>query len=219
MRPLRPLLFAAALAVVAAARAASPDSATPYASLYRVIVPAKTLEQSKRLKAVPRIQSKLDGVAPEGIRLTIRAKSGDIAVPVARDGALDFPLRDDLLAENPPVETNQPKGSLSLTTTVELRLTNAPEVPAREIEAALAEADAIIARQAVDGGHPKVRGVEFLFPEGAGGVTVRGTTERLLIPDATGRVVLMRDHELAEPDARIAFAARPLQALPYLGGR
>jgi len=215
MRCVLTALFA--LLLPSAALPAPPDSATPYAALYQVILPARALASSARLKAVPRIESKLDGIPPERIRLTIHARAGDIHVPVARDGAIDFPLRDDLLAENPPVETNQPKGSLSLSTTVELRLADATEIPARELEAALAEADRFLARQPLEGGQTKVRGVEFVFAHGAGGVTVRGSTERLLVPDASGRVVLMRNHELADGDALVAFATRPVQALPYLG--
>jgi hypothetical protein len=44
----------------------------------------------------------------------IDAKSGRIALPIGADGAFSVPMREDLVAEDPWVLVNQPKGTMQL---------------------------------------------------------------------------------------------------------
>lgn len=199
----------AALAAAAGAHAAEIE----YAVVYRALGAAREIAAYPKLVAVQRIESKRAGIPPRAIRIAIRARAGEIAVPVASDGTLRLPIDDALLAENPVVETNQPPGSLTLTVSVELPRPEASVLGCAEVEAALAQADALLASQRV---RTRVRGVEFQFARGAGGVTLRGDGERTLVPDRHGRVVVMRDPELRERYREIELSAPPLRILPFL---
>jgi hypothetical protein len=48
------------------------------------------------------------------ITASIQAKSGPIPVPIGPDGVFSVPLRDDLLAEDPWILVNQPRGTMEL---------------------------------------------------------------------------------------------------------
>jgi hypothetical protein len=184
-----------------------------YAVVHRALGAAREIAAYPRLVAVQRIESKRAGIPPRAIRIAIRARAGEIPVPVAADGTVRLPIDDALLAENPIVETNQPPGSLTLTVSVELPRPAAPLLGCAEVEAALVEADALLASQR---SRSRVRGVEFLFARGAGGVTLRGEGERTLVPDRHGRVIVMRDPDLRERYREIELSAPPLRILPFL---
>lgn len=186
----------------------------PYATLHGVLGAVKSVQPYPHLRAVQRIESKSSDVTPKAIRLSIRTAAGEVDVPVAVDGQLDFPVKPELLAENPVVVTNQPAGSLTLSVSIELPPPSRAEWPAAELREALEQADAFFAASpGHDGRH--VRGVEFRFDAGEGSVTVRGETERLLVPDADGRVLLMREGDLANA-TDVALGAKPKRVLPFL---
>jgi hypothetical protein len=65
--------------------------------------------------AEPLIESKGHQLVPANTMLTIQSHTGVINVSVSRDGAIEnFPISNELLAENPSVIANQPKGSSEL---------------------------------------------------------------------------------------------------------
>jgi hypothetical protein len=209
------LLLLAALALPAAA--AEPGNATPYAALYGALAPAREMAAYDRLLAVQRIESKRDGVAPTAIRLTIQARAGAIAIRPAPDGSIAFPMDDALLAENPPVVTNQPKGSLTLSVMPALKLPPTQRWLVADIRAALAQVEDLLARSPVEGAAAKVRGAELQFAPGSdASVTVRGDSERLLVADAQGRVLLVLDGDLAGA-REVELSHAPALALPWLG--
>jgi hypothetical protein len=213
------LALALGLAAPPRARAADDAGATPYAVLYRALSPALEVEGDPRLRAVQRIESKLDGVRPQDIEVTIDARAGAIRVPVAADGRAAFPLRDDLLAENPPVRSNQPRGSLTVSVTLALAPPSATWVPVDELRAALEAAEQWLSRKAAAEGlpPPAVRGVELRFPPAAGAsATLRGASERLLVADAEGRIVLVRDGDLADGTRAVDLSQLPLEVLPWV---
>ena len=208
-------LFLAALALPAAA--AEPGNATPYAALYGALAPAREMAAFDRLVAVQRIESKQDGVRPTAIRLTIQARSGAIAIRPAADGSISFPMDDALLAENPPVVTNQPRGSLTLSVMPALKLPTSLRWSVEDIRAALAQVEELLARSPVEGASTSVRGAELQFAAGSdASVTVRGESERLLVADADGRVLLVLDGDLAGA-REIELSRAPELALPWLG--
>ena len=211
----RALAFATVLLLSAVPAASAAE--VEYAVLFRMLDAARGIERFDRLRAVQRIESKRPGVQPADIRLSVQAGTGAIAVPIATDGQLRFPLSQELLQENPVVLTNQPQGSLTLTLSIELALSPAPRIPAAELRAALEQVDAMFAGR---GGPapPRVRGVEFHFADPVNaGLTLRGATERLLLPDGEGRVVLMRDSDLADDALEVEVATTPAQVLPFFG--
>ena len=199
----------AALAAASGARAAEIE----YAVVYRALGAAREIAAYPKLVAVQRIESKRTGIPPRAISIAIHARAGEIPVPVAADGTIALPIDDALLAENPVVETNQPPGSLTLTVSVELPRPAVPVLACAAVEAALVEADALLASQRA---RTRVRGVEFLFARDTGGVTLRGDGERTLVPDRHGRVIVMRDPDLRERYSEIELSAPPLRILPFL---
>lgn len=211
---------AACFAAPAMPQAASGSGGTPYAVLYQALSPALDVEDDPRLRAVQRIESKLPGVRPDAIEVVIEARGGEIRVPIGADGRARFPLRDDLLAQNPPVRSNQPRGSLTVSVTLALAPPRSTRVPVAELLDALAAADTWLAGKAVAEGlpPPAVRGVELRFPPGAGAsATLRGaSSERLLLADAAGRIVLVRDADLAEGAREVELSQLPLEVVPWL---
>lgn len=211
-------LLLAALLVPLSSHAGEPvSSMTPYNVLYDVLAPARAIRSYDRLLAIERVESKLPGVGATDIRITIRAKNGAIPVPVGTDGSVDFPTADALLAENPLVETNQPKGSLALTVNVALRVPEALQVPWADLVAALKQADDLFAKAPAGRPAQQIRGVEIHFAPGApASVTVAGKSERLLKADALGRIVLIRDTVADGERPTLVFSQRPILLLPYV---
>jgi hypothetical protein len=130
-------------------------------------------------------------------------------------------LRDDLLAENPPVSSNQPRGSLTVSVTLALPNPASTRLPAEDLRSALRAVDAWLARQADAGGTARgvAGGVEFRFPSAAGAsLTVRGDDERFLLADAAGRIVVMREAVL-ERATFIELSQLPLEVVPWIAPR
>jgi hypothetical protein len=188
-----------------------------YADLYRVLEAGQVLAKYPRLAAVQRITSRRAEVRPEQIEVIIEARSGAIRVPIAADGRAEFPLRPDLLAENPSVRSNQPQGTLSVTVSFELKPPAATAVPYVELSAALDEAERALAELGAGGERARVAGIEFRFPPGVEGrmVVVLPDREDLYLSDPQGSVVLKR----LPGDGRqalVQFDPLPIQALPLL---
>lgn len=193
------------------------SSTTPYQALYEVLSPVRTIRAHDRLVALERVASKSGDVPPQDIRIVIHARAGDIAVPVGADGSVDFPADEALRAENPAVETNQPKGSLSLTVKAGLRVPEALIVKWSEFTAALAQADALYANAPGAVSTVKARGIEIHFKPGtAASVTVQGRSERLLRPDSSGRILVTREMVVDAEQPNLVFSQRAISILPYV---
>jgi hypothetical protein len=184
--------------------------------LYGVLAPVQAIRAYDHLVAHERIASKSPDVEPQAIHIVIHAKRGDIVVHVAADGSVDFPVDEAMHAENPMVETNQPKGSLGLSVTAGLRLPDALQVTWAQIDASLVQADELAAKNG--GGAPARRasGVEFRFPPGpVASLTVQGRSERLLKADADGRIVVMRAMIVDSEKPTLQLSRRPDSAVPF----
>jgi hypothetical protein len=201
-----------------AASAAPATGDVPYAVLYRALEPTLAMRRYPRLAAIQRVESKLPGIDPASIRIRIGDGASVVVVPVARDGAMEFPLDAALLAANPAVRTNQPAGSLTLSVTLALRVPEGARIPVAAIREALAEADALMASGIAGAGPQRARGAEFRFArDAAASLSLRGAVERLLVADREGRIVLMRDPDLQAPAGLLEFSTAPLLVLPWMG--
>jgi len=208
-----------ALLVLSPLAAAEDVSTTPYAMLYQVLSPVRTIGDYDSLVAIERIESKLANVKPTDIRVVIHAKAGAIAVPIAADGTVKFPVTDALREENPPVETNQPKGSLALSVSVALRGMDRLRVPWRDVENGLAQVQKFYAATAPAGASaPSARGIEIHFAPGAAAtLTIEGASERLLMADGAGRIVVMREMLSEKEQPTLVFSRAPDFVIPYAG--
>ena len=83
--------------------------------IYRLQQAQLNLSRSHtNLALVLQMRSTSPTVKSSDIKVSIEAKSGSIPVAVGPDGAFIVPMRDDLLAEDPWIRVNQPKGTMEL---------------------------------------------------------------------------------------------------------
>jgi len=209
-------LFAVLIAFAALRPAHADTSSVPYIALYESLRPALEITGRDHLVAKARIQSKRPGVEPESIRLQILARGGTRTIQVGDDGELLFPLEESLRDENPIVQSNQPKGSLTLSVAIGMKVPQGTRFPYAEIATGI---DQLRSVMAVDGADVRshVRGVEFWFRRGSDArVGVIGPVERLFIADRMGRIVLDDSAELREGGVMLDLSEKPLQILPSL---
>ncbi len=200
---------------LAQSTAGETTSTTPYLTLYQVLSPVTRIGAYDHLVAIERIESKRPGVRPQDIRVVIHARQGAIPVPVAADGEVKFPVSDALRAENPPVETNQPKGSLALVVNVALHVPDHKRMAWSEVEAGLAQVKAFYA-ETQGTSAPAISGVEVHFPAGESAMlTIEGKNERLLMADPLGRIIVTREMALESSTPVLVFSRAPEFVVPY----
>jgi hypothetical protein len=113
MKKIRRLILAV-LALVLSLTSANGDNSIPYAKLYDLFHRGAAIN-SPNVRPIFVVASKDSAVRPASITLTIQAKSGPIHIKIDPDGEIQgFPLTPALLSENPPVLTNQAKGTLMI---------------------------------------------------------------------------------------------------------
>ena len=95
--------------------------------------------------AEPTIESKGHKLAPADTILTIQSQNGPINIPISRDGAVEnFPISNLLLAENPLIVANQPKGSLDLALQIRIPVPNQKRFRSSELVAGLKESNHLL---------------------------------------------------------------------------
>lgn len=200
------------------AAAQTPGGETPYRALYGALSPSLKLAGYSRLKPVQRIVSKNASVAPDSILVSIHADSGVIEVRPARDGRVDFPMSEALLTENPPVRSNQPRGSLSVSVSFEIDLGDGDSLSYAELAKGIDQAQQALAAVEPALAAQRVAGIEFSFPPGVDArlQIVDPRLEELLVADREGFVRLRNDPRLRDSGAVVRWTPRPLRAVPYL---
>jgi hypothetical protein len=187
----------------------------PYASLHAMFSRIAVLQGGTYFKADARLTSTDPAVPTEALQLVIQSRGGAIRVPVAADGTTQFPIRADLLAENPPVLTNAAEGKLSLS--VSLRVEAPPTQRFRYglMVAMHDEARAMIAKQGMMARMlaPDFEGLRITFPA--------GTAATATLETAQGPVRFETDaaHVIRIPDRRkwrredpfVQLSAMPLE--------
>lgn len=207
--------------LAACSSVAADESVVPYAALYESLRPALEVGAHDHLQARTRIVSKLGDVRPEQIRLEIRARDGTRVVAVDAAGDFAFPLDERLRDENPPVATNQPKGSLTLSVAIVLAPPRGTRFPYQEIATGIDQMRAVIDKDGASG-QVRVAGVELWFePQAQAQLSVVGRIERLLMADRNGRIVLDDSPELREGGVMLQLSTAPREVVPILsvGGR
>jgi hypothetical protein len=87
----------------------------PYHHLYDIQkIQAGLCQVHTNLQIILQLQSALPNVKTSDLEVYLDSKSGKIPVAIGADGEIEMPLRDDLLAEDPWLVTNQPKGTMEL---------------------------------------------------------------------------------------------------------
>ena len=212
---MKTLVLLASIALAPTASADEAISSTPYATLYQVLSPVNKIATYDHLVAIERIESKNAAVRPETIKVVIYAKSGAVSVPVSPTGEVKFPVTDALRAENPPVETNQPRGSLALIVNVAIKIGDRLRVPWTDVEAGLNQVKQFYA-ETQGSAAPTISGIEAHFAGSKEAMlTIEGKSERLLMADSAGRIIVTREMASENPGAVLAFSRAPEFVVPY----
>ena len=167
------------------------DREIPYAEMHKPLALLAGLPDGKYFRARTRFASNDPAVATKDIKLVVRSHAGDIAVPIDADGNGTFPLRDDLLKENPPVVTNVAPGKLQVR--VNMSVSAPPEQRFRyELMVAMQdEVEGIVAGQGFMARMmaPDFEGLLITFPKGtAATATVEAAKPETFKADAEGRI-------------------------------
>jgi len=149
--------------------AGSATAAGHYLDLHKYVEPVARLGDLRYVFADLRMKSADPAVKPEAIALTIRARTGDIAVPVGADGRFALPITRALVDENPEVSTNQPKGSLQLDVALDVRAEPRQSFDYALLGEMTAEYDRVVAGQKLTWRlfAPSAKGLVIRFAKGS----------------------------------------------------
>ncbi len=207
-----------ALAETSALAAANAPTQARYASLYHALEPGLIIARYDRLFARQRIVSRRTDVLPSQIEVRIMANAGVILVKVAADGSVNFPMNQALLTENPLVQSNQAKGSLSLSATMEIKLGQTKVLAYSDIYESARQAQQAIAALGPAMAGRNVRSIEFEFDPNleTRAEISDGVAEELLLADKQGFLILRIDEALAKRKAQVTFSNLPIAARPHI---
>lgn len=202
-------LFAAAAPPVAAA-----ERAIPYADMHAVFERVERLQGGTYFKAEARLESNDPAVPLDKVTLVVRSRNGDIPVPVDPQGVTRFPVRADLLAENPPVITNVGPGLLAFEVGVRVEAPLQQRFKYALLVAMQDEAEAMIAKQGLMARMflPDFEGLAIGFGKGvAASATVEAADGPVTYAaDAEGVVRIPYKRAWRKEDPTIQLSAMPL---------
>ena len=188
----------------------------PYSVIYKVVTRAQQVKHPK-LRAVVRVEPKAQRTKAKEMTMVIQAKNGPINVAIADHGEIrNFPISDELLKENPPVLSNQPKGSSQLQVGIELVVPDTLTYSGREVAQLLDAANAEIKKQAgmLSFVAPRAKAFSFYFRGGGKQtVTIKGEEPQTLSADANGVVRLEIDKSFAAQDPQVVLSEKPTKVL------
>ncbi len=190
----------------------------PYVLLYRSLEPSIAIAKYPKLRATQRILSRLPEVRPEQIKVQILARSGVIEVAIDALGRAQFPLTAALLAENPNVRSNQPKGSLSVSATMELALAGKQKLSYQELMEAVQQAEQAVGELGSATQGRRIQTVEFEFsPADNAQLQLNDDrSEDILIADQRGLIRVRIDPRKLKSNAEIIISAKSHAVRPHL---
>jgi hypothetical protein len=216
----RLLILAAICFVTASALGAGTNAEIPYKTIDEICDGVSGIDQTK-LAVTVQIGSTNKNVRPSDIVLKIQSASGVIPVEVSTNGQIvNFPHRKDLLRENPPVISNQPKGSLSLFVLLQFMVTNAQSFRYSRLADGVAEANKAIKTKAgmLSFLAPKAEGVIFFFSKtnaGKAKVEIESASgRREHIADKDGKIKLKLEKSLLSENPEVKISESLLGIMP-----
>jgi hypothetical protein len=209
------------LLLLAPRLAAAEDARLPYHELYRLQKAQLDLSRTyTNLALVLQMRSTLPNVKYSDITASIDAKSGAVPVPIGAQGSFSVPVRDDLLAEDPWILVNQPKGSMELSwhaglaPSVARQLTNA--IHYGPLMRAVLECDDV--QEAMRQFFPTAPrltavGLRLTFRSstiGASAIIHAKTGDRRLAANTLGELIIPLDGDLLEEDPVMTLTESPV---------
>jgi len=202
---------------ILAGPAQAENARLPYRQIYNAQKAQADLNRAHtNLLVVLTMQSTLPGVKTSDLAVYIDAKAGKTPIEIGAVGDFTIPLRDDLLAENPWIVINQPKGTMKLNWQVGVipgRITRSVHYahlmrPVQESEDVQAQMRRFFP------GSPKlsVTGLRLAFPASQTRAMVvihAKDGDRKLEADVHGEIILPLVPDLLEEDPEISFSNIP----------
>ena len=208
------LILAAALL---SASAFAENARLPYRRLYEVEKAQTELNRTyTNLVVELTLQSVLPNVQTSDLSVYIDAKAGKIPIILGPSGDFTLPLQDDLLAENPWVNVNQPKGTMKLdwkTGVLLGRLNHA--VHFRRLMEPIGESQQVQEKMLqLFPGSPRLvwAGLKFTFPSAQkkAVITIHAKDgDRKLEANETGEIFLPFDPDLMQEDPEVTLSDFP----------
>lgn len=208
------------LIFVLCSAAIAENARLPYHYLYRIEKLQSDLCQAHpNLQISLQLQSALPDVKTSTIQVYLDRKSGKLPVTLSPEGDIALPLRDDLLAEDPWLIANQPKGTMQLNWQAGLarpfvrQMTNS--IRYAPLMRALRDCEEVQAKmREFFPGSPKltVAGLKLVFPRQAKPASLvihskRG--DQKLEADAAGELFLPLEQTLLAEDPLITLSSPP----------
>jgi hypothetical protein len=216
---LQPGLLAAFILSGVGSVLAAETATIPYAKLDEMW---RKIDQinSQKLSVSAQVASKNKDIKPSAITMTIKSATGDLPIRIGPEGdLLEFPQNEALRKENPPIETNQPKGSLVLTLNLGLPVPATTAFPYDRFVEGLAEGNRVAKAHAGElaAVAPNLKVVIFVFPKSsAGTATVEigaRAGKKLLTADASSQVKILIDQKLSAENPEVKLSERPTRIL------
>jgi len=176
------------------------------------------------------VSSEKKNIHPADIHLTIQSTNKGV-IPVhlgAKGQILDFPHDPDLRRENPPILTDQPKGSVNLGIWCYATMPEELVFPYRRLADIVAEANQGMARanEMIKTGYAgqfpllkgKVKSLAFVFPASCAGKTVitieSASGRKEYHADHAGRLVFKLDDSLQAENPDVQLSQKPKWVVP-----
>lgn len=212
------------ICLVQPAGAADINAVIPYRNLDEMFEPIAAVDPAK-LQIHVFVSSTNKTVRAADITLTIAsAVKGRIPVTLSTNGQiLEFPLARELHRENPPVVSNQPRGSLRLAITIQIPPTDELTFRYARLGDGVVEMNKSIRLQAglvMSLFAPKVQGVVFLFSKNSAGKAIvkiaSATGQRNYTADRNGRIKLKLEKSLLAENPEVILSEKPNHIIPDL---
>lgn len=210
----------AALVLLAGSALRAENARLPYSYLYHLEhLQAGLAATYPDVDVILCLESTLPRVHPSDIHATIESKSGKIPLTLESDGAFVLPMRDDLLAENPWIVTDQPRGTMAvdwkggLAPRLVRQMTNT--IHYASVMGPLQQCDRVqeTMRSAFPGAPRLIAsGLEIIFapPAGTNFIVIRAREGNRRIQERSdGSAIIPLDSELLAEDPLVMFSSPP----------
>ncbi len=184
----------------------------PYERIHDALTTVKPLPDARYIRFSQRVAVPDEVMQLEDLRMIVAAAGGDIEVPIAPNGRLDFPLNDELLEENPPVRVNAPEGQLSIDLSFDISAPPARRFPYALLAEITDEYDRFIKLQGLMArmAAPKPLGLEVRFPPGEpASATVLGNDATVIEADGDGRLVIPSERRWRAAGTEVELSRMP----------
>jgi hypothetical protein len=188
----------------------------PYSKVYEMQhLQSKLSEQYTNLVVALRMESTATNVTERDLDVYIDSKSGKIPIKLGADGDFTVPMRGDLLAEDPWIITNQPRGTMKLDWFLGLVMRNLTKsIRYKSLMQVVRDSGEVRQRmRQVLPTAPKapISGLRLMFSSGANASLVihseRG--DKKMGTDARGGITMEIDPALLDEDPLVTFSQEP----------